>query len=148
MNTMVSKKIWTNHTNDVRGIQGVNRSCFMGSIICSLAYIPCFSQTLLTHQAFQFISEPENMPLSLLVQLKQYFGLLLQNTVTSSKNPFQSRVMNKKYCIRTDYLYNNKGLIMGFEDELYDVIDFLIKLFDKICEESRTFKLLIKSVFY
>ena len=147
MNTVVSKKIWTNHTNDVRGIQGVNRSCFMGSIICSLAYIPCFSQTLLTHQAFQFISEPENMPLSLLVQLKQYFGLLLQNTVTSSKNPFQSRVMNKKYCIRTDYLYNNKVCLMGFEDELYDVIDFLIKLFDKICEESRTFKLLIKSVF-
>ena len=151
-------KVWKYHKNNMRGIQGVDRSCFMSATISALAYIPCFSQTLLTHEAFQSV---DKVTQPLLAEIIEYFKLLLEPVpVTSNqkKPSFESKPLGKKCALVTDYFYKNKVRLMGlFYDKLedgtkkisnnYDATDFFIKLIDELCLESHHFKSLKEYVF-
>ena len=139
----------------MRGIVGKNHSCFMGSVISALAYIPCFSQTLTSHEAFQSL-DSDNQPL--LASMINYFHELLEqineNQSTKSKPIINSKILNKHNAVETNYLYNNKINIMGtyiIEGKIlsddYDPIDFFVKLLDIICLESSHCMSLVNSVF-
>ena len=119
----------------MKGLEGVDSSCFMGSVICSLAYIPCFSHTLLTHQYFQKIN-PTSQPFS--AAITDYFKVLLDDNT------------KVKY-IRTDYFYTNNILIIGESNftlsENCDALEFLNSLLDNMCTENVHFRALKEVIF-
>ena len=139
----------------MRGIVGFERSCFMNAVINALAYIPCFSQTLLTHDAFQNI---DNDRQPLLAALKGYFQILLEpateNPNTKIKRTINSNILNKSDALWTHYLYNNKVKLMGtcvIDKQIltanYDIVDFFDILIETLCLESSNFVSLKESIF-
>ena len=74
----------------------------MNAVINALAHIPCFSQMLLTHDAFQNI---DNDRQPLLAALKDYFQILLEpateNLNTKIKRTINSNILNKSEALWT-----------------------------------------------